>query len=342
MEIIKPSIKFYSPINGVSELMKIETAARLCYKSEGNIDTNNLGNVTRGCITNGHTSILEQSYVTFNVVMDNGILREWTRHRHASYSVESTRYCDYGKKGMKFIEPLEFEKDSEKYLIWQKACEHSEVSYNLLGELGCRPQEKREVLNFSVASEARITMNFRSLRNFFTLRCDKTAHLHIRQIAIPLLMYCKKHIPIIFDDIPYDEEFIEKYPNYMDIIDNSFTDIDNSDLERAYMIREHLGIPYGEICDLVYEINPETDDVEIEVAHYKDKLIIAFNDYIIPDESTIVTVDIPEDASKVDMMVATYKEYVKRYGCTDETAIYIGDLFNCTEEEDIMFKEAID
>lgn len=343
MEIIKPKIKLYTPINGVSELFKLETAARLCYKSEGKLNENNLGNVLKGCIANGHTSVLEGSSLTFNVVMDNGILREWTRHRIASYSIESTRYVDYGKgNGIKFIEPLEFVGNDEKMLIFTKACELCEINYNALGELGCRPQEKREVLNFSVASEGRITMNFRSLRNFFTLRCAKTAHLHIRQIAIPLLLYCKKHIPIVFDDIPYDEDFVKTYPDCMDIIDESFTEIDNMELQTKYMVREHLGIKLGEICDFIgYKIDYETDEILTEVAYCDNKLRIFFNDMrLIASDNDIITVDLP-NATKVDMMVATYNEYVKLYGYTDTTAIFIGDLFDCTAEEDEEFKEAL-
>ena len=211
MKIITPSIRPVKEYDGDQILLELDSAARLCYKSEGKINYNNLGNVIRSCIKNGHTSVLEHVSLSFNVVLDNGILREWTRHRIASYSVESTRYCNYTKEGIKYIAPLEFEQDSAAYKIWKRSCEQDEAAYNEMAELQCQPQERRSVLNFSVACEMRFTANLRSLRNLLSLRCDKTAHLHMRELCIPLLLYLKDLIPIVFDDIDYDHDFVDKY-----------------------------------------------------------------------------------------------------------------------------------
>jgi thymidylate synthase (FAD) len=76
-------------------------------------------------------------------------------------------------------------------------------------EAGAQPQEAREVLNNSFKTHIRITRNFRAMREFLTLRCAKTAHPHIKEICIPLLLLMKQKFPIIFDDIKYDEEFLE-------------------------------------------------------------------------------------------------------------------------------------
>ena len=212
MKIITPSIRPVKDYDGDQILLELDSAARLCYKSEGKINYNNLGNVIRSCIKNGHTSVLEHVSLSFNVVLDNGILREWTRHRIASYSVESTRYCDYSSKGgIKYIAPIEFEQDSAAYKIWKKSCEQDEATYNEMAELRCQPQERRSVLNFSVACEMRFTANLRSLRNLLSLRCAKTAHLHMRELCIPLLLYLKDLIPVVFDDIDYDHDFVDKY-----------------------------------------------------------------------------------------------------------------------------------
>jgi len=212
MKIITPSIRPVKEYDGDQILLELDSAARLCYKSEGKINYNNLGNVIRSCIKNGHTSVLEHVSLSFNVVLDNGILREWTRHRIASYSVESTRYCDYSSKGgIKYIAPIEFEQDSAAYKIWKRSCEQDEDAYNEMAKLQCQPQERRSVLNFSVACEMRFTANLRSLRNLLSLRCAKTAHLHMRELCIPLLLYLKDLIPIVFDDIDYDHDFVDKY-----------------------------------------------------------------------------------------------------------------------------------
>lgn len=223
MEIIKPSIRPVKLIDGAAILVELETAARKCYKSEDKLTAKNAGKVVGACITSGHESIIEHIQLSFDVTLDNGVLREWTRHRIGSYSVESTRYCDYGKRGMRFIAPLEFEPLNrlEELTLWREACESSEVSYNKLRTIGAQPQEAREVLNFSVACDMRFTANLRSLRNLLRLRCAKEAHLHMRELCIPLLLYLKREIPIIFDDIPYDENFLDEYfgGNQLDCIE---------------------------------------------------------------------------------------------------------------------------
>jgi thymidylate synthase (FAD) len=123
------------------------------------------------------------------------------RHRIGSYSQESTRYCNYKSKGIKFIKPLFFEEDSEKYKLWQKAMENTADIYNLLIASGATPQEARSVLPNSLKTEIVVTFNLREWRHFFRLRCSKKAHPQMREVSVPLLREFKRNIPIIFDDI---------------------------------------------------------------------------------------------------------------------------------------------
>ena len=210
MIIEKPSIQFVHEFDGIAALAEIDTAARTCYKSEGKITVENFGNVAKQCIKNGHTSVLEHVQLSFVLKMDQGVLRELTRHRHASYSVESTRYCKYDK-GVRFIEPIEFEKDSYKYNAWKDACSASEMAYPEMLNNGCEAQEARSALNLSVACEMRFSINIRSLRNLLGLRCAKGAHTHIKEIFIPLLLILQEKTPYLFDDIEYDHVFYDKY-----------------------------------------------------------------------------------------------------------------------------------
>lgn len=210
MIIGKPYIQYVHPYDGIRILAEVESAARTCYKSEGRMTADNIGRVISNCIKNGHTSVLEHVQLSFVICMDNGILRELTRHRIASFSVESTRYCRY-KDGVKFIEPIEIPKDSEKYELWEKGCMDCENTYIKMLDIGCQPQEARDVLNLSVACEMRFSINLRSLRNLLRLRCAKPAHAHMKQIFIPLLISLKKTIPIIFDDIEFDLDFYEEH-----------------------------------------------------------------------------------------------------------------------------------
>lgn len=207
MEVIDPSIQMVYPIDGNKILASVEYAARTCYRSE--ITPDSFGNVTRSCIKRGHTSVLEHESLSFIFTIDNGIMRELTRHRIGSYSIESTRYCNYGKKGLRVIRPLKLQ--GVAYKIWEQSCINSERDYNDIINLGYKSEDARDVLNLSVAATCRVTFNLRSLRNFFELRCGVGAHPHMKQISIPLLKYIKSQIPIIFDDITYDEAFEKEY-----------------------------------------------------------------------------------------------------------------------------------
>ena len=80
----------------------------------------------------------DMQYRTYHVVTDRGVMAEWTRHRYnMSFTVESTRYCNYNKRGMTFCLPIPFdfsptEDDNEDKWI-----------YNWLKQLGCISKESK-------------------------------------------------------------------------------------------------------------------------------------------------------------------------------------------------------
>lgn len=210
MKVIKPSFIIEDNINGDEILKKIERAGRTCYKSENKITADSSRDFIRKIIASGHETVIEHEKVTVRVICDRGISHEIVRHRIASYSQESTRYCNYTKN--KFgneittIEPCFWKSgsgaDKEKYAIWKNSIEAVEKAYFKLIELGASPQEARSILPNSLKTEIVMTMNLREWRHFFKLRTSKKAHPQIREIAIPLLNEFKKCIPVIFDDIP--------------------------------------------------------------------------------------------------------------------------------------------
>lgn len=208
MKVIKPGIFVVDKIDGEEIIKKINRSARKCYQSEPKGPDEDL---VRNIIKRGHTSVLEHVSITFDIITDLGISHEIVRHRIASYSQESTRYVKYDGD-MEFIKPIELEKNSLGYDVWKNACADSEAYYKEMtinNKLSA--QIARSVLNKSLKTEIRVTMNLRSLRNFFSLRCDKAAHPHMKEIAIPFLLALRDRIPVVFDDISYDKEFVEKY-----------------------------------------------------------------------------------------------------------------------------------
>lgn len=131
---------------------------------------------------------------------------ELVRHRIASYSQESTRYCKYDDDVV-FIKHCM----PEVWDIQEKADKQCEDTYIGMLNEGLKPEIAREALNNNLKTEVYVTMNMRSLRNFFTLRCDSHAHPYMKEIAIPFLLEMKDQLPALFGDIPYDEEFYKKY-----------------------------------------------------------------------------------------------------------------------------------
>lgn len=204
--IITPAFKIEDRINGKKILKNLERYGRVCYKSEERITSESAGPFLKNVIQRGHFSIIEHEKVTVRVICDRGATHEWVRHRLASYSQESTRYCNYGKLGFQYIYPSFFELGSPKYEEWKQAVLDSTFHYLNLLKLGCTPQEARGVLPNSLKTEIIVTHNLREWRHFFYLRCSVGAHPQIREIAICLLEEFQKRIPVLFDDFMINKE----------------------------------------------------------------------------------------------------------------------------------------
>lgn len=212
MKIIKPYTEILTPIDGEEILKHIELCGRVCYKSEDRITEESARKFVASIIKRGHESVLEHYSVTVRFVCDRGVSHEIVRHRIASYSQESTRYCNYGNDdgGCTFILPIFFDtgmgeqSNSLVFDEWRHSCEVSERKYLSLLDFGATPQEARSVLPNSLKTEVIMTANLREWRHFFKLRTAKAAHPQMREVAIPLLNELQEKIPVVFDDIIID------------------------------------------------------------------------------------------------------------------------------------------
>ena len=205
MRIISPSFIIESEFDQRSILKQIERSGRTAYKSENLITEDSAEKFIKMIIKNGHLSVIEHFSLTVRIICDRGVSHEIVRHRLASYTQESTRYCNYseGKFGRELtvIKPCFWNDNDKKYLVWKKTLEEIERSYNELIKLGANPQEARSILPNSLKTEIVMTMNLREWRHFFELRTSEAAHPQMREIAIPLLIKFKEKISIVFDDI---------------------------------------------------------------------------------------------------------------------------------------------
>lgn len=213
MRIVEPWIKV-ERIDGTKIMKRIERACRTCYRSEGNITEDSYKKLLNNCITRGHESVLEHEKVTVRIYSDIGSYKDLTRHRFASFSVESTRYCSYDKdkygNEISFINPVYIE-DKEIYEIWKNTMQEIENSYIKMKELGATTDMCREILPHSTAAEYTMTANIREWKHILSLRTTKHVHPSIRQVLIPLLKHFKEQMPEIFGDVEYDEDFNTSY-----------------------------------------------------------------------------------------------------------------------------------
>ena len=205
MKIINPSVMLEDEIDGQAILKKLERIGRTCYKSEGNIKEDSAEKFVKNIMNRNHMSVIEHESISVRIICDRGVTHEIVRHRIASYSQESTRYCNYSNdkfgNELTFIKPCFFDEGSEGYEIWEKSMQNIENEYMELIEVGAKPQEARSILPNSLKTEIVMTMNLREWRHFFKLRCDKAAHPQTREIANMILKEFKEKIPVIFDDL---------------------------------------------------------------------------------------------------------------------------------------------
>lgn len=205
MNIIDPSIEILSDIDASKIMKNIEICGRVCYKSENLITEESAAKFVRMIISNGHESVLEHEKLTIKFICDRGVSHEIVRHRIASYSQESTRYCNYSQakfgKELTMIRPCFWQEDNEKYRIWYELMKKIEHSYNELISLGAKPEEARSILPNSLKTEIVVTMNIRELRHFLKLRTSNRAHPQMREVANLLLQHLKHTLPVLFEDI---------------------------------------------------------------------------------------------------------------------------------------------
>lgn len=147
--------------------------------------------------------------LTIKFTVDRGISHELVRHRTLSPSQESTRYCNYSKDGfggeITVIEPCFFIRDTDCYEIWRQSCLTSEKAYFHLLDMGCSPQQARDVLPNSLKTEVVMTGTHKEWWDFLKLRTASGVHPQMREVTDPLLADLSSRFPSFYGDIRRSE-----------------------------------------------------------------------------------------------------------------------------------------
>jgi len=131
---------------------------------------------------------------TVHFTCDRAIQNEFVRHRTASFSVESSRYCDYSSDkhgyGITVIEPFYLQGKQEDYGVWKRQCMSADVAYLQHRRDGLKPEEARAVLPLCTKTEVVMTGNLRAWDHFFAMRARQStgpAHPQAVELAAPLM-----------------------------------------------------------------------------------------------------------------------------------------------------------
>lgn len=205
----------------------VAAAAKLCY-AKSDIDTL-MDKLTPDRVESflkllgdlGHESPIEHASFTFGIEgVSRTLLAQLTRHRIASFSVQSQRYVE--KTGFEYITPPEIAAIPEAKAIYDDMMVRDAEAYDALREIlvkkhtetfileGMSPdaaekaagkkanEDARFVLPNSCDTRIIMTMNTRSLYNFFRLRCCNRAQWEIRELATEMLRLCRTVAPLLF------------------------------------------------------------------------------------------------------------------------------------------------
>lgn len=184
-------------------------AARLCYSAadlktlKDRVSAQDQSTLLGAIMDSGHHSVFEHVSFTFAIEgVSRILLAQLTRHRIASFSVQSQRYVSLSK-GFGYIIPpriralgenalLEYERQMAQMQAWYEGWQQQ------LGAGESGNEDARFVLPGACETRLILTMNARELMHLFHLRCCERAQWEIRAMAKQMLMLCKQRTPLLF------------------------------------------------------------------------------------------------------------------------------------------------
>ena len=149
----------------------------------------------RSAMSGGHMSVAEHAAFTFEISgVSRVLLAQLTRHRIASFSVQSQRYCGV-KPSWVIPQSIKDVGMESEYLMY------CDAGYRLMCDMvdkGIDVEDARYCIPQGVTCSLIMTMNVRELRHFFSMRCCNRAQEEIRTLAWTMLRLCKKIAPELF------------------------------------------------------------------------------------------------------------------------------------------------
>lgn len=159
-------------------------------------DCDDYDRALRGAMASGHESVLEHASFTFRVEgVSRVLLAQLTRHRLASYSVQSQRYCRLTDTRVITPETISDSHLGNTYAAMASDCI---ALYQQMVAEGIPEEDARYILPQAITTKLIVTMNARELRHFFSLRCCNRAQWEIRELADRMLEIVHEIAPELF------------------------------------------------------------------------------------------------------------------------------------------------
>lgn len=159
-------------------------------------DSQNWESALRHAVESGHTSVLEHSVFTFQIKgISRACLAQLTRHRLASFDVQSQRYVKLDNPELVMPQTV---MNSPLCGEVETAMRYMMELYGRLLDSGVPAEDARYITPQAVPTKLVMTMNARELLHFFSLRTCNRAQWEIRQMADEMLKICRRVSPEIF------------------------------------------------------------------------------------------------------------------------------------------------
>ncbi|MBE6445788.1 MAG: FAD-dependent thymidylate synthase [Alphaproteobacteria bacterium] len=196
-----------SKIDTNEALNKLYTACRTCYNAGrpedmyatvDEITPENKIKLLSAVIRSGHHSVLEHQTLTFFISgVSRALTHQLVRHRIASYSQQSQRYCEFKDGQFEYVIPPKIKSNPEALAVFEQAMRQDVSAYEKLISLGLPAEDARSVLPQACCTNIVVSMNIRSFMHFCNERLCTCAQLEIRQLAQQMAKLAGEAMPFL-------------------------------------------------------------------------------------------------------------------------------------------------
>ncbi len=159
-------------------------------------NTDRYSSALKHAVGSGHTSVLEHAVFTFQIEgLSRAALAQLTRHRLASFDVQSQRYVRLDNPELVIPESI---RESKYAAEAESTMRYVMNLYQRMTEDGIPCEDARYITPQAVPTTLILTMNARELLHFFSLRTCNRAQWEIRDLADSMLKICRRICPEIF------------------------------------------------------------------------------------------------------------------------------------------------